>query len=217
MFRKGVTALAGKDLHAEFNQEITELKLSLQAMPYSPVKRRIMNAMLDHMLQTFNNMGVMNLSKSLSAMNESKRIISELGPLKQSHDDDFIRGVKLVLCTLPDTDKLREVLQREVETAERELAERRNTVRSYSTLAAIGVTLVLIYQHPLIGLAALGAEVSTLLSVDCGRLLDQALELYDSSGYADTVVNGQIKRQLTTTYKEAMSENNRVEFARPRI
>lgn len=217
MFRKAATVLVGKDVHAEFNQEIITLKQSLQAMPYSPVKRRIMNALLDHILQTFNNMGFMNVSKSIVAMNESKRIINEIGTLKQEHDDDYIRGVQLVLATLPDNDKLREVLQREIETAARELAERRHTVRSYSTLAAIGATLVLLYQHPFIGLAALAAEVSTLLSVDCGRLLDQALELYDSSGYTDTVVNGQTKRQLTTTYKEAISESNKVEFARPRI
>ncbi len=217
MFRKTVTAVAGKDVIAELNQQIAEHKQALKDRPYSPVKRRILTACLDYVLQTYNNIGFMNATKTMLTMQENLGVIRRIGELKQRSDDDFIIAVRSTVFLLPENDKLRELVQRETDAAEAELAKRRETARHYTTLAAIGATLVLMYESPFLGFVALAAEISAICSVDCGRLVDKALEMYESSGYADVVVNGTTRRQLVTTYHEAIKdEDNRVELATPR-
>lgn len=212
MFRKTVTAVAGKDVIAELDQQIEFQKQELKDKPFSPVKRRILNACFVYLSETVNKIGFFNASKIAVSISEKQEIFNQLRTLQKYSDDEFILGVKTLARTLPAEDQLRIILLKEAETAETELKQRRDNMHHYATLTALGATMVLLYQHPLLGLLAFVAEATTILTCDVGRALDNMLEWYDSTGYADVVRNGKTSRELVSTYHEALKDsNNRVE------
>ena len=213
MFRKTVTAVAGKDVLAEADQQIEFQKQELKDKPFSPVKRQILNACYVYLSETVNKIGFFNASKIAVSMNEKQEIFNLLRVLQKHSDDEFILGVKTLARTLPVDDQLRVIMLREAEAAETELKQRRDNMHHYATLTALGATVALLYQHPLLGLIALAAEATAILTCDIGKVLDNTLEWYESTGYTDVVRDGKQSRELMTTYHEYFKERRNPEGA----
>lgn len=212
MFRKTVTAVAGRDVLAEADQLIEFQKQELKNKPFSPVKRRIMNACYEHLSDTINKIGFFNAQKMVVSLTDKQQIFDQMRVLQKHSDDEFILGVKTLARTLPVDDSLRTILLKESETAENELKQRRDNMHHYATMTALGATLLLFYQQPILGMLAFVAEATAILSCDIGRGLDNMLEWYESTGYADVVRNGKKSRELVSTYHEELKNaKNQVE------
>jgi hypothetical protein len=187
------------EIRGNFSNVIESLRRNINDKPYSRVKKHVMNAWLDYVDSRVTKSGLF----SLVTTDFQKRLENsdELMQLTKLHDDEFIAGVKRIANSLPNGSELKTNLTRSVTEAERELRERRQAFHSNAAMAIAVVDLVLLITKPVAGIFSILCEAVAAINCDVVKLMDQALEIYDSTGYAErTMDDGQTTRQLSTTY-----------------
>jgi hypothetical protein len=200
MLRKAAKLFGNNDPIGHSSQEFQEIKRVINAGPFSPLKKRIWNVYLDNWIDRIDNLGFFSTINLVMTAEQKKQFSYEMSDLIKRTDDEFLFGVKRLILTLSAESPLRKSLNTEIIAAEKELAERRASVHNAAKWAAIAGTLTMLCRDPTLGLLTLGIEVVVMLATDVGKLLDTALEIYDSTGYMDVERNGKVSRELMSSY-----------------
>ncbi len=164
----------------------------LNASLASPVKRRILKVIFDHMISVCStqlaNQRNLNFSALLSTVNSLPTLEAEMNimhPLQECarlHDDPFLVEIERLVRPLPLNSRLRQNLQHECSVAALELQTRRAALHQKVQAGALCVTLLAFYANPELGMCTLGVEMLVYLSGSVSSTLNKALEFYDTSG-----------------------------------
>jgi hypothetical protein len=201
MFGRILRELDAANPVADYKAKFEQLRTIINSLPFSPVKKQVLNSFVDYYIKKFNNLGF--FSAAGLALSSDIRIqeFTQIFQAADESDDVFLERVKLVTHGMTDHSERKTVLLHNIESAKSNLQERRAAAQKYTAYGAAAATLYLLYQYPWIAAPVILSEVITVLNVDCRSLINQILELYDSTGYITVNNNGEETRQLASTYQ----------------
>lgn len=199
---RGLFRSAEQDPINDLSQSIELIKQTFESAPFSPVKKKVMNAVLDCLQNKLAAGSYSQLSFMLSAEQKMKFVESVLH-CAYEHDDVFLNQVTQLCLTLSEESRLRKVTMDAVNEAKQELKMRRENVHHYSFIGVVALTAFTLWRNPPVGMILLLGEVLACMKIDFKTVQNSMLEFYDSTGYMTVKKDGQETRELKSTYDAA--------------